>query len=365
MSEQLPSLNPFDAVSTSSAEADEIWRKEIQARVSRYRTHRGRRVEGAYSMRFPFPPSDENTATGTSPAVVSSPVDVPLVLQGKPEMSTVATDTIPTADAAMPEFVVQQVAAAVEALIAAEIPAQPAKASQRAQEDLPDPLQSQDVPDAVDRSIPAPRPRARRKVIAFPRNLMASPDVAYRLADPVLPEQPRILDVPEELEALAATPFLDGLTFDTKVAQPSSPADHVELPFRPVPLSQRVYAVLVDVALVAAGSTLFAGVAYQLMPKLAVGKSLLATAAVIPMLLWFVYQFLLLVYGGTTPGMGVARVRLMTFSGGVPTMRQRRNRTVGLSLSTASLAMGLLWAFVDVDALCWHDRMSQTYLTGV
>ncbi len=26
--------------------------------------------------------------------------------------------------------------------------------------------------------------------------------------------------------------------------------------------------------------------------------------------------------------------------------------------------MGLLWALVDVDMLCWHDRISQTYLTS-
>jgi hypothetical protein len=25
--------------------------------------------------------------------------------------------------------------------------------------------------------------------------------------------------------------------------------------------------------------------------------------------------------------------------------------------------MGLLWALVDVDGLCWHDRISRTYLT--
>jgi len=25
--------------------------------------------------------------------------------------------------------------------------------------------------------------------------------------------------------------------------------------------------------------------------------------------------------------------------------------------------MGLMWAFVDVDELCWHDRLSRTYLS--
>jgi hypothetical protein len=36
---------------------------------------------------------------------------------------------------------------------------------------------------------------------------------------------------------------------------------------------------------------------------------------------------------------------------------------MALYFSTASFVMGLLWAFVDVGALCWHDRISRTYLT--
>ena len=79
------------------------------------------------------------------------------------------------------------------------------------------------------------RPRPKRKVIAFPSHLSVAPQTVYRLADPVTAESPRILDVPEELEAIPATPFLDGLQLDR-----SDPADearnreHVELPFRAV-----------------------------------------------------------------------------------------------------------------------------------
>ena len=43
-------------------------------------------------------------------------------------------------------------------------------------------------------------------------------------------------------------------------------------------------------------------------------------------------------------------------------MRQRRHRVLGFYLSALSLGMGLMWVFVDVDGLCWHDRLSQTYL---
>ena len=81
------------------------------------------------------------------------------------------------------------------------------------------------------------------------------------------------------------------------------------------------------------------------------------------MLLWAAYQYLLLMYAGTTAGMRVAKVRLSTFKGAAPNRRHRRSRVIGLYFSTASLMMGLLWSLVDVDALCWHDRISHTYLT--
>jgi hypothetical protein len=61
--------------------------------------------------------------------------------------------------------------------------------------------------------------------------------------------------------------------------------------------------------------------------------------------------------------MQVARIRLSTFKGNPPRRRERRHRVIALYFSTASLVMGLLWALVDVDTLCWHDRISRTYLT--
>jgi hypothetical protein len=84
-----------------------------------------------------------------------------------------------------------------------------------------------------------------------------------------------------------------------------------------------------------------------------------AAAAVV---LWSAYQYLFIVHAGKTLGMLAARVRLRTFKGKIPTLRQRRNRVLGFYLSALSLSMGLMWALVDVDGLCWHDRLSHTYL---
>jgi uncharacterized RDD family membrane protein YckC len=77
---------------------------------------------------------------------------------------------------------------------------------------------------------------------------------------------------------------------------------------------------------------------------------------------WGVYQYLLVVYSGRTPGFIAAGLELARFDG-TPTNRSiRRWRILASYLSAASLAMGYAWVFLDEDALCWHDRITHTYL---
>jgi len=89
---------------------------------------------------------------------------------------------------------------------------------------------------------------------------------------------------------------------------------------------------------------------------------MMATAAV-PVLIWAVYQFLFIVYAGRTFGMEVARLRLCRFDGQRPGWRDRKERAVVTILSLVSVGFGFLWALVDEDTLCWHDRATRTYIT--
>ncbi|HEY5174107.1 MAG TPA: RDD family protein [Terriglobales bacterium] len=333
----------------------DIWRKEIHARVAGYRTRRGRRVEGAYSMRFPFPPLEPDVPGSATSGPADSPNQEQFVAASTASaVPTTATeiarseacDLAPQLAVREPEVSSTESSALPELLVDSGAPA------------LPESLVEPESPPAR-----LPRPRPQPKVIAFPRQAPGAQEI-YRLADPVLPKQPRILDVPEELEALPTTPFLDGLQFGPNT-QPviATHADNVELPFRAAARTHRLYAALLDCVLVAAGTAVFAGVGYKMLPKVTFTKPVLLTAATLPLLLWAIYQYLLLVYGGATAGMRVAKIRLSTFKGKSPCRRERRHRVMALYFSTASFVMGLLWAFVDVDTLCWHDRISRTYLT--
>jgi uncharacterized RDD family membrane protein YckC len=175
---------------------------------------------------------------------------------------------------------------------------------------------------------------------------------------------PRILDVPEELQAIPTTPFLDGLQFDTpSIAAELRDHEHVDLPFRPARTSQRVLAGVVDVSVVAIAVAVFVAVAYKILAGPPLTKPLVLGIWAATVVLWSTYHYLFVVHSGSTLGMLAARLSMRTFAGKSPTLRQRRNRIVGFYLSVLSLGMGLMWAFVDVDELCWHDRLSGTYLS--
>jgi hypothetical protein len=79
-------------------------------------------------------------------------------------------------------------------------------------------------------------------------------------------------------------------------------------------------------------------------------------------LFWAAYQYLLLVYSGSTPGLRLARLELTRFDGSRVGRRLRRWRVLASFLSAASLGMGYAWVFLDEDSLCWHDRITHTYL---
>ena len=84
-------------------------------------------------------------------------------------------------------------------------------------------------------------------------------------------------------------------------------------------------------------------------------------------LVLFYAQFFALftIFGGSTPGMMIRGLRVVSFDGSVPTSRQMAWRSFGYLISAGTCFLGFLWALWDEDHLCWQDRISQTYLTPI
>ena len=77
------------------------------------------------------------------------------------------------------------------------------------------------------------------------------------------------------------------------------------------------------------------------------------------------YFALFTIFGGSTPGMMLRNIRVISFDGSTPTSRQMAWRSFGYLISAGTCFLGFFWALWDDDHLCWHDRISQTYLTPI
>jgi uncharacterized RDD family membrane protein YckC len=75
------------------------------------------------------------------------------------------------------------------------------------------------------------------------------------------------------------------------------------------------------------------------------------------------YFALFTIFGGTTPGMMMRGLQVVSFSGEPPTPRQMLLRSAGYFLSAGTFFLGFLWAMWDEDELTWHDRLSHTHLS--
>src|SRR5207245_10119533 len=75
------------------------------------------------------------------------------------------------------------------------------------------------------------------------------------------------------------------------------------------------------------------------------------------------YFALFTIFGGTTPGMMMRDLQVVSFSGEPPTSRQMLLRSAGYLLSAGTIFLGFMWAMWDEDELTWHDRLSRTYLS--
>jgi uncharacterized RDD family membrane protein YckC len=200
---------------------------------------------------------------------------------------------------------------------------------------------------------------ASAKIIEFPRFAWAPPPPPPdQLAEPVN-DRPRILEVPE---VAPPPPALGGITIEPIEAQAPEKRPGIDFPLQSASLGRRTCAALVDVLIVLAASSLFGLIFWKVANVRPPMMELLGLALGIPSACWGVYEYLLIVYSGRTPGLMAAGLELARFDGSPASRSLRRWRILASLLSAASLGMGYAWVFLDEDALCWHDRITHTYL---
>jgi hypothetical protein len=296
-----------------AGEPDDAWRDELAQRLSRYRSRRKAPPPRYPSLRLPF---------------------------GKLEYParTVSTDSL--------------------SFSGFESHSNHALALDDAQPELRIASQIQTNSEALPARISAPVQQASAKIIEFPRFAWAPPSPPPdQLAEPV-GEQLRILEVPE---FQPAPPALGGITIEPVETEPIEKRLGIDMPVHIAPLSRRLAASAFDGLIIAFAFGLFGFVFWKVAGVRPPGLQFLSIAGGSLAVFWAVYQYLLIVYSGSTPGLRVAGLELTRFDGSATSRSLRRWRILASYLSALSLGMGYAWAFLDEDSLCWHDRITGTH----
>jgi uncharacterized RDD family membrane protein YckC len=202
---------------------------------------------------------------------------------------------------------------------------------------------------------PAPQPaQPPTNLIEFPRSMES--EAWDGLAEPVV-EQPRILDAPE---LVPPAPALGGILLEAP--EEANPHPAAEVPLRPASITRRFFAVIVDAMVVGYAIVVWGWIAAKITQEVPPRPQLLISVGVAAVVLWLAYQYLLMVYSGTTLGQRFCRLELVALDGTIASRKQRRWRWLASLLSAASLMLGYAWVLLDENHLCWHDRITHTYL---
>ena len=287
------------------------WREEVAARLNKYRARRRPRAPRYPSLRLKFEPTEP---------VWSSPVP-----RGEPSKSQSATRAAIGVEAA---HAVPVRAEAIEKPVAraVEVPVSPADSTAR--------------------------------IIPFPRSATAPPTPLEELAEPV-PDRPRILEVPE---VAPPAPALGGILIEPAEEPMESRRPGFEVPLQCAPRLPRLLAATTDGVLVLLATAMFGWIFFKMTASVPPLRQLMVLVLSGLGIGWVGYQYLLLVYTGTTPGLRMAHLRLSRFDGSRVPRRLRRWRVLASVLSGFSFGLGYAWCALDEDQLSWHDRITRTYL---
>lgn len=297
------------------------WRTELAAKMQNYRTRRKPRAPKYPSLQMPLQlPSEAPEDFETFRAI---PVDASRSSNAlEPAVQSPAAQLTEQEVRLGPELVETTSAAAPELILSA--------------------------------SAPAPSSAQPTNLIEFPRSMES--EAWDGLAEPMI-EQPRILDAPA---LVPPEPALGGILLET--SQEANPTPAADLLVRPASIARRAFAVLIDAVAVACALALWGWLVTKITQGIPPRPQLLVSAAVAAGVLWLSYQYLLMVYAGTTLGLRACRLELVALDGTTPGKEQRRWRLLASLLSATSVMLGYAWVLLDENRLCWHDRITHSYL---
>src|SRR5580700_2107456 len=348
-----PSLGNQSALDDSPA-----WRQEVAARLSRYQARRKPRPPRYPSLRLRF--EEENHPPGDSPTGDHSLDDHRNDDHRNDDHRTEDNRTRATSDVFIePSAFSHRLARLSNHALALDGFVDSVARSVELSEPAPEaPVLTRESSRPASPASAPTTATTTAKIIEFPRSWTPPPSPIDELAEAVT-DRPRILEAPE---FVPPPPALGGITIEPAQQPETEKRPGIDIPLQSAPLARRIFAAAIDGVIIAAACTLFGFIFWKLTGIRPPRLEAIGVLGGLGIVLWAAYQYLLVVYAGTTPGLRLAGLELLRFDERPAPRRLRRWRVLASYLSAVSLGMGYLWVFLDEDSLCWHDRITHTYL---
>jgi uncharacterized RDD family membrane protein YckC len=300
----------------------DAWRQEVAARLARYRTRRKPRAPRYPSLFLPFESSNNwsRHSVGMAAPQAAEPLRESI---GHQETSVFDAEPIPEND------------------------------SNPTAELLDEPLA-----ENLNGLQIAPPSGTYTNVIEFPRSAAIPVYESTPLADPIL-DRPRIVEAPE---IVPPPPALGGILIEPVRQEAPEGRPASELSVAPASIPKRMLAAGIDMLILAAALLGFGLIFLRFNPVHVPFPLLAGGMGSFALLLWMTYQFLFIVLTGATPGLRATRLKIAKLDGSAVPRNARRWRVLASFLSAFSAGLGYLWCLFDQDTLCWHDRITRTYI---
>jgi uncharacterized RDD family membrane protein YckC len=183
------------------------------------------------------------------------------------------------------------------------------------------------------------------------------------LDPPIQPEEPPKRVRPKSQRA--RQPERVEISIQPELDFSSGDRAHPQSPLVPVAgLAERRLAGAIDAILLALTCVGFAALFRSLGGEILLAKVDAVIYAAVVALIYSLYFFVFTTLAGSTPGMQLRGLTVVRMDGTLPDTGQLLWRSFGYTLSAAALTLGFFWALWDEDRFTWHDRISQTYITG-
>jgi uncharacterized RDD family membrane protein YckC len=169
---------------------------------------------------------------------------------------------------------------------------------------------------------------------------------------------------PEKVERIEINLSQGALPFDEAEPSRAGVEEDLRKGLAAAALSLRIRAGAIDALFICGCFLIFLMIVFFLPDFVFFSRSSFLGLATVAVIIANGYVFLLTALSARTLGMDHEHLRVISFDGRFPTLRESSLRSFGYFISLGCFCLGFLWGVFDPHRLTWHDRISKTLIVS-